>query len=195
MKKISIAIHGGAGTILRSSLTPELETKYKKELQKALDEGYLLLENGATAVDAVEKAVTLLEDCHLFNAGKGSVFTAEGTHEMDASIMDGKTLYAGAVTSISGVKNPIQLARLVMAKSDHVFLTSKGAEEFARYMNCEFADKSYFFDDFRHQQWLEVKDTDKFQLDHSVSKEEKFGTVGAVALDQNGDIAAAKLCQ
>ena len=191
MAKISLAIHGGAGTILKSSLTPELEKSYKNALQEALDAGYSLLENGESAVAAVEKSVSVLEDSPLFNAGKGSVFTAEGTHEMDASIMEGATLNAGAVSAIAGVKNPIKLARLVMEKSEHVFLTGKGAEEFARMHNCEFKAEDYFYDEYRFQQWNEVKDTDKFQLDHSAVKDEKFGTVGAVALDGNGNVAAA----
>ncbi len=191
MSNISIAIHGGAGTILPSSLTPELERAYKARLQEALDAGYHALKNGKTAIDAVEASVAALEDCPLFNAGKGSVFTSEGTHEMDASIMDGASLNAGAVSSITGVKNPIQLSRLVMEHSDHVFLTGKGAEDFARHMKCEFEEQDYFFDELRHQQWLSVKGTDKFQLDHSSLADKKFGTVGAVALDQHGNVAAA----
>lgn len=110
---------------------------------------------------------------------------------MDASIMNGADLNAGAISAVTGVKNPIRLSRLVMEQSDHVFLTGKGAEDFARQMKCEFENKAYFFDEFRHQQWLEVKGTDKFQLDHSDQTDEKFGTVGAVALDQFGNIAAA----
>ena len=191
MKKVSIAIHGGAGTILKNSMTPDKEHAYKAALQNALDISYQLLDQGRTAIEAVEKAVMELEDSPLFNAGKGSVFTAEGTHEMDASIMDGKTLNAGAVSLISGIKNPVHLSRLVMEKTDHVFITGNGAEEFARQMNCEFRDEEYFYDEFRHQQWLELKGSDKFELDHSKKKEEKFGTVGAVALDEFGNIAAA----
>ena len=191
MTDISIAIHGGAGTILKSSMTPEKEVAYKSALQNALEVGYQLLEQGATALDIVEIAVSELEDCHLFNAGKGSLFTADETHEMDASIMDGITLNAGAVSLITGVKNPVQLSRLVMEKSGYVFLSGKGAEDFARLLKCEFRDADYFYDEFRHQQWSEVRGTDKFQLDHSDSKEQKFGTVGAVALDKYGNIAAA----
>lgn len=190
MKKISLAIHGGAGTILKSSLTSELEQSYRNTLQEALDAGYALLEHGATAVQAVESAVSSLEDSHLFNAGKGSVYTSKGTHEMDASIMEGSGREAGAVSAISGVKNPIQLSRLIMEKSEHVFLTGKGAESFARQHKCEFQPAEYFHDDFRYQQWQEVKGTDQFQLDHSKTKDEKFGTVGAVALDQFGNLAA-----
>ena len=191
MKNISIAIHGGAGTIRKDSLTKTKEQEYKQILQLALDAGYQLLEQGATSLDAVEMSVSKLEDSHLFNAGKGSVFTANGTHEMDASIMDGSTLEAGAISLVTGVKNPVQLSRLVMEKSDHLFLSGEGAQDFARSVNCEFRDEDYFYDEFRHQQWLALKGSDTFQLDHSLSKEDKFGTVGAVALDKFGNIAAA----
>lgn len=191
MNPISIAIHGGAGTLLKSVITPEKEALYKAALQYALDAGYELLSKGASAVDAVEKAVTELENSPLFNAGKGSVFTAEGTHEMDASIMDGKSLEAGAAALVTGVKNTIQLARLIMDKSGHVFLSGDGAEAFAKTQKCAFENPEYFHDDFRFQQWQEVKGTDQFQLDHSDNKEHKFGTVGAVALDASGNLAAA----
>jgi beta-aspartyl-peptidase (threonine type) len=189
--KFSIAIHGGAGTLVKGMMTPELEAKYRVDLQAALDSGYSVLEQGKSSVDAVEAAVKVLENSPLFNAGKGAVFTANETHEMDASIMDGNTLNAGAVSLISGIKNPISLARDVMEKSEHVFLAGEGAHEFAKELNYNFEDASYFYDDFRHKQWLEIKDTDSFQLDHSTKKDSKFGTVGAVACDQNGNIAAA----
>lgn len=191
MKTFSIAIHGGAGTLVKGMMTPELEAQYKLALQHALDAGYALLENGKTAIEAVEEAVKLLEDSHLFNAGKGAVFTATETHEMDASIMDGKTLNAGAVSLITGIKNPVSLARDVMEKSEHVFLAGEGAMQFAKELNYKLEDASYFYDEFRHKQWLEIKDTDSFQLDHSTKKDSKFGTVGAVACDQDGNIAAA----
>jgi beta-aspartyl-peptidase (threonine type) len=191
MQPISIAIHGGAGTILQSSMTPEKEQNYKQALERALNAGYQALEAGKTSLDAVEIAVSVLEDSPLFNAGKGSVFTAEGKHEMDASIMDGATLNAGAVTMITGVKNPITLARQVMDHSGHVFLAGEGAEIFAKSRNCEFVPDSYFYDEFRYQQWQEVKGTDTTQLDHAAKKDEKFGTVGAVALDKFGNLAAA----
>lgn len=189
--KFSIAIHGGAGTLVKGMMTPELEAKYKNDLERALDAGYEALANGKSAVDAVEIAVKLLENSPLFNAGKGSVFTADETHEMDASIMDGKTRSAGAVSLISGIKNPISLARDVMDKSGHVFLAGSGAMKFAKSLGYEILPDSYFFDKFRHDQWLEIKDSDTFQLDHSASKDSKFGTVGAVACDKNGNIAAA----
>lgn len=191
MKNLGIAIHGGAGTILRSSLSAEKEQAYKADLQKALDSAYSLLENGGTATDAVEKAVSVLEDSPLFNAGKGSVFTADGKHEMDASIMDGSNLEAGAVSTVRGIKNPIQLARNVMDHSDHVFLCGEGAEEFAKSLGFKMESDEYFYDQLRYDQWQELKGTDNFQLDHSKKKEQKFGTVGAVALDEYGNIAAA----
>ncbi|WP_225036777.1 isoaspartyl peptidase/L-asparaginase family protein [Winogradskyella sp. SM1960] len=191
MNTFSIAIHGGAGTLVKGMMTAELEAQYKSALQIALNAGYKVLEDGKTAVEAVEVAVKLLEDSHLFNAGKGSVFTATETHEMDASIMDGKTLNAGGVSLITGVKNPVSLARDVMEKSEHVFLAGDGAMQFAKELNYTLEDASYFYDEFRHNQWLEIKDTDSFQLDHSTKKDSKFGTVGAVACDQDGNIAAA----
>ncbi len=191
MKKFAIALHGGAGTILRSAMTPEKEAAYTAALQAALNIGYAILENGGSALEAVEQTVVSLEDCPLFNAGRGSVFTADGKHEMDASIMDGLTRDAGAVSMISGVRNPITLARLVMAESGHVMLAGEGAMDFARSMKVPFEPESYFHDDFRWNQWQEMRGSDGFQLDHSAKKDEKFGTVGAVALDQHGNIAAA----
>ena len=191
MKTFSIAIHGGAGTLVKGMMTPEMESQYKQALKTALDKGFEVLKNGGTAIEAVEGAVKLLENSHLFNAGKGSVFTATESHEMDASIMDGKTLNAGAVSLITGIKNPVSLARDVMEKSDHVFLAGEGAMQFAKQLNYKIEDASYFYDEFRHKQWLEIKDTDNFQLDHSVKKDGKFGTVGAVACDKQGNIAAA----
>ena len=191
MNTFSIAIHGGAGTLVKGMMTTELEKQYKAALKEALDAGYSVLESGGTSVDAVEKAVVVLENSHLFNAGKGAVFTADETHEMDASIMNGKNLNAGAVSLISGIKNPISLAYDVMEKSEHVFLAGEGAIQFAKMNNFSIEPTAYFYDDFRHKQWLEIKDTDSFQLDHSKKKDSKFGTVGAVACDLDGNIAAA----
>lgn len=191
IQPFSLAIHGGAGTLVKGQMTAEKETAYKKALELALDEGFALLENGASAVDAVEKAVAALEDSPLFNAGKGSVFTADGTHEMDAAIMNGKTLNAGAVSLIHSIKNPIALARDVMEKSDHIFLAGEGAMRFAESLKYSLENASYFYDEFRYQQWQEIKGTDSFQLDHSTKKKSKFGTVGAVACDQQGNLAAA----
>lgn len=191
MNKFSIAIHGGAGTLVKGMMTPEKEEAYKNALAFALDKGYTVLEKGGTAIDAVEASVIALENSHLFNAGKGSVFTSEGTHEMDASIMEGATLQAGAVSLITGIKNPISLAKDVMEKSEHVFLAGDGAMQFAKSQNYNLEEPSYFYDQLRHDQWTHIKDTDSFQLDHSVKKDSKFGTVGAVACDQNGNVAAA----
>jgi beta-aspartyl-peptidase (threonine type) len=191
MKTFSIAIHGGAGTLVKGMMTQELETAYKKALKTALNSGHAILESGGTAIDAVEEAVKLLEDSPLFNAGKGSVFTANGSHEMDAAIMDGKTLNAGAVSLITGIKNPVSLSRDIMEKSEHVFLAGEGAMQFAKQLNYKFEDAAYFYDELRYNQWQGIKDSDTFQLDHSVKKDSKFGTVGAVACDQDGNIAAA----
>jgi beta-aspartyl-peptidase (threonine type) len=191
MNNFSIAIHGGAGTLLKGMMTPELESNYKSALKAALDAGYKILSEGKSSLDAVEEAVRFLEDSPLFNAGKGSVFTAKGTHEMDASIMSGSTLKAGSVSLITGIKNPVSLARDVMEKSEHVFLAGEGAMKFAKELNYTIEDPIYFYDEFRYQQWLQIKDTDTFQLDHSTKKDSKFGTVGAVACDQEGNIAAA----
>ncbi|MDX1470430.1 MAG: isoaspartyl peptidase/L-asparaginase [Flavobacteriaceae bacterium] len=191
MKNFSIALHGGAGTILRSMMTSDMEGKYKSALKEALETGYKILEKGGSALDAVEKVVTILEDCPLFNAGKGSVFTADETHEMDASIMEGKQLNAGAVSLISGIRNPIKLARDVMEKTEFIMLAGDGAMKFAKDQGYKLEQPEYFYDEFRHKQWLQYKDSDSMMLDHSYVKEKKFGTVGAVACDQDGNIAAA----
>ena len=191
MQKISIAIHGGAGTILRSEMSAEKEMAYKEALQEALDAGYAVLEKGGTALDAVEQAVVSLENCPLFNAAKGSVFNALGGHEMDASIMEGKTKLAGAVCGVHNIKNPVALARQVMQQTEHVLLMGEGAMDFAATIGFPFIDDDYFYDDYRYNQWLKIKDSEKFQLDHSDIKDKKFGTVGAVALDIQGNIAAA----
>ncbi|HLO53681.1 MAG TPA: isoaspartyl peptidase/L-asparaginase [Saprospiraceae bacterium] len=191
MHPFSIAIHGGAGTLLRGQMTSEKETAYKNVLQEALDAGYNVLENKGNSLDAVTAAVTILEDSPLFNAGRGSVFTATGSHEMDASIMEGLTLKAGAVSLLKGIKNPILLARDVMEKSEHVFLAGEGARQFALELGYTFEEDDYFYDDLRYQQWQEIKDSDHFQLDHSLKKDTKFGTVGAVACDAFGNLAAA----
>ncbi len=191
MNNFSIAIHGGAGTLVKGLMTPELEAQYKATLEFARNEGYNILEKGGSAVDAIETAVKLLEDSPLFNAGKGSVFTAEGTHEMDAAIMDGSNLKAGGVSLITGIKNPVSLARDIMDKSYHVFLAGEGAMQFALSNGHKVLDPDYFYDEVRYQQWQGIKDSDGFQLDHSVKKDGKFGTVGAVACDKSGNVAAA----
>jgi beta-aspartyl-peptidase (threonine type) len=194
----TIAIHGGAGTILQSMLTPKLESNYKQGLQNALDAGYEVLKQNGSSLDAVCAAVKSLENNELFNAGKGSVFTHKGIHEMDASIMRGDTLEAGAVAGIQNIKNPILVARDVMQYSGHVLLSGQGAQEFALSRGYEQMPNEYFYNQFRFDQWQEIKETDDFQLDHAAAQqkgfaheEKKFGTVGAVALDLQGNLAAA----
>ena len=192
MSKFTIAIHGGAGTISKKSMTPEKEAAYIKALNEALDAGYRILEKKGNAMDAVKAAVIELENNILFNAGKGSVFTNTETHEMDASIMDGKGLSAGAVAAICNVKNPVELAYTVMKKSEHVFLIGKGAEEFAKQNGIVFEPDEYFYSEFRYKQLLKTKKDNKTALDHSVDMDDKkFGTVGAVACDVKGNLAAA----
>lgn len=196
MSNYTIAIHGGAGTILRSDMTPELEQAYTDGLQQALDAGYALLSKGGTAVDAVTIAITTLENNILFNAGRGSVFTKQGLHEMDAAIMDGIDLKAGAVAGVRNIKNPIEIALRVMSNSDHVFLSGEGANEFAIKQALQIEPDDYFFSQFRYDQWLAVRDSDTYLLDHDSKletsvKDKKFGTVGAVACDTHGNIAAA----
>lgn len=186
----ALAIHGGAGTISPELITPSREKAYREALDRALRQGHAVLEKGGGALDAVEAAVRSLEDAPLFNAGRGSVFNADGQHEMDASLMSGADLRAGAVAGVQNVKNPIGLARKVMDNSDHVLISGMGAFEFAHRQKVELEDDQYFFDEFRYQQWKEVAGSDKVRLDHS-DAEKKFGTVGAVALDASGHLAAA----
>jgi len=191
MNNFSLAIHGGAGTLLRGQMTPAKEQEYTTALQQALDAGHDVLSKSGSSLDAVEAAVRVLEDCPLFNAGRGSVFTADGTHQMDASIMEGLTRNAGAVSLITGIRNPISLARDVMEKSNHVFLAGDGAMHFAKTLGYTLEEPSYFHNDLRHKQWLDLRDSEAFQLDHSDKKDSKFGTVGAVACDVHGNLAAA----
>nr|WP_294903752.1 isoaspartyl peptidase/L-asparaginase [uncultured Lacibacter sp.] len=191
MNDFSIAIHGGAGTILRSDLTPELEAAYKKGLAEALACGYDILQKGGAAIDAVAAAVISLEDCILFNAGKGSVFTKTGAHEMDAAIMDGASLAAGAAAGVHSVKNPVLLAKAIMEKSEHVMLSGEGALQFAKQQQLQLESEDYFFSQFRYDQWQLVKNESGTSLDHNIQVEKKFGTVGAVACDAKGNLAAA----
>lgn len=196
MNKTGIAIHGGAGTILASQMTPELRAAYEDALLKALHAGNEVLRADGSAVDAVVAATMSLEDHLLFNAGRGSVFTRNGEHEMDASIMEGKDRMAGAIAGVQQVRNPIELAHAVMMKSDHVFLSGEGARNFALEQGLKLEPASYFFSQFRYNQWKAVRDSDQYTLDHSspveeLMKDKKFGTVGAVALDRQGNLAAA----
>lgn len=191
MKRFAIAIHGGSGTILRSHMPKEKEVLYRKGLEEALDAGYTFLEKGGSALDATEISVRMLEDNPLFNAGKGAVFDADGKHQLDASIMRGDTLKAGAVAGVKGVKNPISLARKVMEESAYVMMIGRGAEKFGRLHKLPFKKPDYFFDQLRYDQWQRIKDTPMTQLDHADKGERNFSTVGAVALDQDGNLAAA----
>ncbi len=213
MNKFSIAIHGGAGVLNRRTITPEQEKSHLLALQEALQRASTLLTKGGSACDAVELAVAYLEDCPLFNAGRGSVFTNKGVHEMDASIMDGKTLAAGAVSKIASVRNPIKMARMVLEKSEYVYLSGREALDFAELHDVAFEDNEYFFQQARYDQLLVAQNIGKAKLDHSEmpngvanglpapstqlpseqpdEPEDKYGTVGAVARDKAGNLAAA----
>ena len=204
MNKIAIAIHGGAGTILSSQMTPDLEREYRGGLKAALNAGWEVLSKKGSSLDAVEAAVVSLEDFPLFNAGRGSVFTSEGKNEMDAAIMDGSSLRAGAVAFVTNVKHPVSLARKVMEKTEHVLLAGEGANQFASAIGAETETDEYFFTEHR---WLQLQNAiaaGRVQLDHAEAVQgSKFkvqghsenphskGTVGAVACDSNGDLAAA----
>lgn len=193
----TIVVHGGAGTILKEDMTPELEKAYQEGLQQALDASYAVLEKGGTAVNAVKAAIVVLEDNVLFNAGRGSVFTKKGLQEMDAAIMDGTDLSAGAVAAVRNVRNPIELATEVMRNSNHVFLSGKGANDFAIKQGIKLEPDEYFFSQFRYDQWKAIRDSDNYSLDHTnhqleeLMRDKKFGTVGAVACDVHGNIAGA----
>jgi beta-aspartyl-peptidase (threonine type) len=195
-RKIRLAIHGGAGTIERRKMTPEGERDYRAGLERALAAGYEILKRGGSSLDATEAAVRVLEDDPHFNAGKGSVFTSAGTNEMDAAIMDGKTLAAGAVASLEHIKNPISLARLVMEKSGHVMMDCEGAESFAKENGIELVDQKYFFTQDRWDALQKIKAAEKNRTSGTgsavlITDQDRHGTVGAVALDQNGNLAAA----
>nr|WP_216612184.1 isoaspartyl peptidase/L-asparaginase [Vibrio sp. RE86] len=188
----SIAIHGGAGTILREQMSEELKASILTDLEKSVRAGYELLQQSGDALDAVVAAVKVLEDSPNFNAGKGSVLTNKEMVEMDASVMHGKTLDAGAIAGVRHIKNPIELARDVMKKSEHVLLIGEGAEEFAFTNGYEFTEQDYFFTDRRYEQLQSMKEKGLFALSESkYPDDKKYGTVGAVALDQHGNLAAA----
>lgn len=191
MRKISLVIHGGAGTILKKNMTAEKERAYREALQAALNAGYSILGKNGLAIDAVKAAVVSLEDCILFNSGRGSVFTHHGTHEMDAALMDGKTLDAGAVAGVKNIRNPILLAECVMKNSEHIFLLGEGAEEFGKLHGLQTEPDEYFFSQFRYDQLKKAMENDTTALDHNITVDKKFGTVGAVACDEAGNVAAA----
>lgn len=195
-----IAIHGGAGTILKSNLTPDLEKEYKEKLVEALIVGYSILKNKGSSLDAVESTIKILEDSPLFNAGKGAVFTHEGTNELDASIMDGKSLKAGSVAALQHIKNPIALARMVMERSSHVMMVGEGAESFGKQHGIEVVAPGYFYTKKRWKQLQQAIEKERNTSDSLKLKnnnfmpdaqgDRKFGTVGCVALDHNGNLAA-----
>jgi beta-aspartyl-peptidase (threonine type) len=210
--KITLVIHGGAGTITRGNMTPEKEKAYKEVLNIALQKGYGVLKQGGTSVQAVEATIRVMEDSPLFNAGKGAVFTNEGKNELDASIMEGKTLKAGAIAGVTTIRNPISTAIAVMEKSPHVMMAGKGAEIFAKEQGQEIVDPSYFYTEPRFKALQRAKEEEKTELDHDAKDDEKvkkapktgsadpdkliftegkkFGTVGCVALDKFGNLAA-----
>lgn len=197
---IVLVIHGGAGTLLRQNMSAEMEAAYQGALVFALQTGYDVLKKGGTSLDAVEAAVRTMEDNPLFNAGKGAVFTNEGRNELDAAIMDGKTLGAGAVASVTTIRNPITAARKVMENSPHVMMIGAGAEKFAQQQGLDIVPNTYFYSEDRWQGLLRAKRADSIKaasekkssgLKQTENRDEKYGTVGAVALDSYGNLAAA----
>lgn len=190
--QFAIVIHGGAGTILKKNMTEDKEVAYRKKLQEAIETGYEILKNGGSSLDAVENTIHILENSPLFNAGKGAVFTYDEKNDLDASIMDGGTLKAGAVAGVRTVKNPISAARKVMENSPHVMLSGAGADQFAKEQHLEIVDPTYFFTEKRFKSLQKVKAKEKLKAsfyDEDI-KNSKYGTVGCVALDKNGNIAA-----
>ncbi len=198
-QEFSIIIHGGAGTILRENMSPEKEAAYRAKLEEAIKIGYNILKSGGSSLDAVQRTINVMEDSPLFNAGKGAVFTNAGTNEHDASIMDGKTLNAGASAGTTIVRNPINLARTIMDNSPHVMLSGNGANTFAKEQGLQIVEPDYFYTESRHKSLEKIKESEKLELDHDdktanfydeTIKNSKFGTVGCAALDRNGDLAA-----
>lgn len=207
MSNYAIVIHGGAGAILRENLSEEMEAAYREKLAEALKVGEVILKNGGTSVDAVVETIRIMEDSPLFNAGKGSVYTHDEKNEMDASIMNGKDMTAGAIAGVDAIKNPIEAAREVMQNSKHVMLSGSGAVEFAKERGITIVDAAYFYNERRLQQLKKAKDKENVILDHdgghgidpahseiefdvTLKTDDKFGTVGCVALDQHGNLAA-----
>ncbi len=196
--RLGFVIHGGAGVIKRGSLTPEREKEYREKLEEAVLAGYKILQAGGTGLDAIEAAIVIMEDSPLFNAGKGAVFTADGKNELDAAVMDGETLNAGAVAGLHRVKNPIKLARTVMEKSEHVMMIGEGAEKFATEMKLELVPEKYFWTEHRWNSLQKIIEQEKAKEKEKAKPlsglrmlpENKFGTVGAIALDKSGNLAA-----
>lgn len=195
VQNFGIVIHGGAGTILKENMSDSLEQAYKDKLEEAIKTGHEILANGGTALEAVQRTINVMEDSPLFNAGKGAVFTNEGKNELDSSIMDGKTLNAGAAAGVTNVRNPINLAYEVMTNSEHVLLSGKGAEEFAKEQGLEIVDPEYFYTENRFKSMERARERAKEKSNKTAFydpfvKDEKFGTVGCAALDKNGNLAA-----
>lgn len=195
LPNFGIVIHGGAGTILKENMSDSLELAYKQKLEEAIRTGHEILANGGTALEAVQRTINVMEDSPLFNSAKGAVFTNEGKNELDASIMDGATKNAGAVAGVTNVKNPINLAYEVMVNSEHVLLSGKGAEQFAKEQGLEIVDPSYFYTERRFKAMERARDREKEATNQTAFydpfiKDEKFGTVGCAALDKNGNLAA-----
>ena len=202
-ENFGIVIHGGAGTILKKNMSDSLEAAYNSKLEEAIRAGHEILAKGGTSMEAVTASINIMEDSELFNAGKGAVFTHHETNELDASVMDGKTLNAGAISGVTTVKNPIDLAVAVMDKSEHVMLSGVGAEQFAAEQGLELVPPSYFYTERRFRSLQKAKEKMKIELDHDAAttytqsdfldpfvKDSKFGTVGCVALDKHGNLAA-----
>lgn len=195
-ENFGIVIHGGAGTILKENMSDSLEAAYEAKLKEAISLGHEILKNGGTSLEAVTKTINVMEDSPLFNAGKGAVFTHDGSNELDASIMDGATLNAGAVAGVKHIKNPIDLAKDVMQKSEHVMLYGAGAEEFAQTLGYKIMDTSYFYTKNRYESLQRVLEKEKINNEKKISfedpfiKNSKFGTVGCAALDKHGNLAA-----
>ena len=199
VQTFGIVIHGGAGTILKENMSDSLEKEYKAKLEEAIRAGHTVLERGGTSIESIEQAINVMENSPLFNAGKGAVFTNAETNELDAAVMDGESLNAGAVAGITTVKNPIDLAIAVMKNSEHVMMIGKGAETFAEEQGLELVDPEYFYTENRFRSLQRIKDSEKTQLDHDDQKtafvdpfikDSKYGTVGAAALDKHGNLAA-----
>lgn len=188
MSKYAIVIHGGAGNISKNKMSSSEKKKYETVLKNSLKKGFDILKNGGKSIDAITEAIIILEDSPLYNAGKGSVFTRNGENEHDASIMDGSNLRAGAVGCSKYVKNPILLAKNILYKSSHMMLVGRGAYDFAESNDLEIMPKEYFYDENRYKQLQRAQKKGKTSLDHD--DDTKYGTVGAVALDHNGNLAA-----
>ena len=189
--QLSIVVHGGAGTILKKNLSDEKENAIKAKLSEAIEAGYAVLEKGGDSSKAVIAAINVMENSPLFNAGIGAVYTADGKHELDASIMRGSDLQAGAVAGVKTVKNPINAANEVMLNSPHVMLSGDGADEFAKLQKLEVVDNNYFDSEYRYKQWQAIQGKKEVSLSEDLLKtDHKFGTVGAVAMDKNGNITA-----